>query len=111
MFTSLVASAGESSTAIAFQGARQNYSYFVDAEILADVSDYEGMQNINQGYLDIAEALELVPTDGAPQPCTAIAAAAQHNVSFRHFIPFFFIAFLLPFFCKNILTYLYASCI
>ena len=45
-------------------GGDINYSYFVDAEILADVSDYEGMQNINQGYLDIAEALELVPTDG-----------------------------------------------
>lgn len=43
-------------------GGDINYSYFVDAEILADVSDYEGLQNINQAYLDIDEALELVPT-------------------------------------------------
>ena len=41
-------------------GGDINYSYFVDAEILADVSDYPGLQDINQGYLDIAEALELV---------------------------------------------------
>ena len=43
-------------------GGDINYSYFVDAEILADISDYSGLQNINQGYLDIDEALELVPT-------------------------------------------------
>ena len=45
-------------------GGDINYSYFVDAEILADISDYSGLQNINQGYLDIDEALELVPTEG-----------------------------------------------
>lgn len=57
-----------------------NYSYFVDAEILADVSDYEGMQNINQGYLDIAEALELVPTDGTYIiPYVANAAGVLYN--------------------------------
>ena len=38
-------------------GGDINYSYFVDAEILADVSDYPGLQSINQGYLDIAESL------------------------------------------------------
>ena len=37
-------------------GGDINYSYFVDAEILADISDYSGLQNINQGYLDIDEA-------------------------------------------------------
>lgn len=61
-------------------GGDINYSYFVDAEILADVSDYEGMQNINQGYLDIAEALELVPTDGTYIiPYVANAAGVLYN--------------------------------
>ena len=39
-------------------GGDINYSYFVDADILADVSGYEGMKDINEGYLEIAEALE-----------------------------------------------------
>ena len=38
-------------------GGDINYSYFVDAEILADVSDYEGLKDIKQAYLDIDEAL------------------------------------------------------
>lgn len=29
-------------------GGDINYSYFVDAEILADVTDYKGLQSINQ---------------------------------------------------------------
>ena len=45
-------------------GGDINYSYFVDAEILADVSDYEGLSQIKQAYRDIDEALELVPVDG-----------------------------------------------
>lgn len=45
-------------------GGDINYSYFVDAQILSDVSDYEGLAGINQGYLEIAESLELVPTEG-----------------------------------------------
>jgi len=61
-------------------GGDINYSYFVDAEILADISDYEGMQSINQGYLDIAESLELVPTDGTYIiPYVANAAGVLYN--------------------------------
>ncbi len=61
-------------------GGDINYSYFVDAEILSDVSDYEGMQYINQGYLDIAESLELVPTDGTYIiPYVANAAGVLYN--------------------------------
>lgn len=61
-------------------GGDINYSYFVDAQILADVSDYEGMQNINQGYLDIAESLELVPVDGTYiVPYVANAAGVLYN--------------------------------
>lgn len=61
-------------------GGDINYSYFVDAEILADISDYEGLQDINQGYLDIAESLELIPTDGTYiVPYVANAAGILYN--------------------------------
>src|SRR5699024_11588675 len=45
-------------------GGDINYSYYVDAGILADVSDSDVMSNIKQSYKDILEALEIVPTDG-----------------------------------------------
>ncbi|MDE7428688.1 MAG: extracellular solute-binding protein, partial [Lachnospiraceae bacterium] len=61
-------------------GGDINYSYFVDADILADVSGYEGMKDINEGYLDIAEALELVPVDGTYIiPYVANAAGILYN--------------------------------
>ena len=61
-------------------GGDINYSYFVDAEILADISDYQGLQEINQGYLDIGEALELVPVDGTYiLPYAANAAGVLYN--------------------------------
>ena len=44
-------------------GGDINYSYYVDADILADVSDYPGLADINEAYLDILEALEIVPTE------------------------------------------------
>lgn len=61
-------------------GGDINYSYFVEAEILADVSDYEGLKSINQGYLDIDEALELVPMEGTyAVPYVANAAGILYN--------------------------------
>ena len=61
-------------------GGDINYSYFVDAEILADVTDYKGLQSINQGYLDIAESLELIPTEGTYIiPYAANAAGVLYN--------------------------------
>lgn len=45
-------------------GGDINYSYYMDAEIFADISDYEGLKKIKQAYLDIDQALELVPMDG-----------------------------------------------
>jgi len=61
-------------------GGDINYSYFVDAEILADVSDYAGLQDIKQAYRDIDEALELVPTDGTyAVPYVANAAGVLYN--------------------------------
>ncbi|MEY8427068.1 extracellular solute-binding protein [Lachnospiraceae bacterium 46-15] len=61
-------------------GGDINYSYFVDAEILADVSDYPGLKNIKQAYLDIDEALELVPVEGTyAVPYAANAAGILYN--------------------------------
>lgn len=61
-------------------GGDINYSYYIDAEILADVSDYEGLKNIKKSYIDIAEALEIVPTDGTYSvPYVANAAGILYN--------------------------------
>lgn len=61
-------------------GGDINYSYFVEAEILADVSDYEGLKNIKQAYLDIDETLEFVPTQGTyAVPYVANAAGVLYN--------------------------------
>lgn len=61
-------------------GGDINYSYYVDAEILADVSEYEGMKDIKDSYVDIAEALEIVPTDGTYiVPYVANAAGILYN--------------------------------
>ena len=61
-------------------GGDINYSYYVDAEILADVSEYEGMENIKDSYVDIAEGLEIVPTDGTYiVPYVANAAGILYN--------------------------------
>ena len=61
-------------------GGDINYSYFVDAQILEDVSGYGGLSSINQGYLDIAEALEFVPVDGTYiVPYMANAAGVLYN--------------------------------
>lgn len=61
-------------------GGDINYSYYVDAEILADVSDYGGLEDIKQSYLDIGEALEIVPTEGTyGVPYAANAAGILYN--------------------------------
>lgn len=61
-------------------GGDINYSYFIDAGILADVSDYPGMADINQGYRDILEGLEFVPTEGTyGVPYVANAAGILYN--------------------------------
>ncbi len=61
-------------------GGDINYSYFIDAGILADVSDYSGMADINQGYKDILEGLEFVPTEGIyGVPYVANAAGILYN--------------------------------
>lgn len=61
-------------------GGDINYSYYIDAEILADISDYDGLKNIKQSYLDIDEALKIVPVDGVyAVPYVANAAGILYN--------------------------------
>ena len=61
-------------------GGDINYSYYVDADILADVSDYPGLADIKQSYLDILENLEITPKDGTyGVPYVANAAGILYN--------------------------------
>lgn len=61
-------------------GGDMDYSNFVDAGILADVSDYEGLKTIKQSYIDILEGLEFVPTEGTfGVPYVANAAGVLYN--------------------------------
>lgn len=61
-------------------GGDINYSYFIDSGILADVSDYGGLSDINEGYIDILEGLEFVPTEGTfGVPYVANAAGILYN--------------------------------
>ncbi len=61
-------------------GGDINYSYFVDAEILMDISDYEGLSTIKSSYVDILEGLEFVPVEGTyGVPYVANAAGILYN--------------------------------
>lgn len=61
-------------------GGDVNYSNFVDAGILADVSDFEGLDSIQPAYVDILENLEYVPTEGTfGVPYMANAAGVLYN--------------------------------
>ena len=61
-------------------GGDINYSYYVDADILADVSDYPGLADVKESYLDILENLEITPKDGTyGVPYVANAAGLLYN--------------------------------
>lgn len=61
-------------------GGDVNYSNFLDAEILTDISDFEGISQVKESYLDIAKNLEFVPMDGVyGVPYVANAAGVLYN--------------------------------
>ncbi len=61
-------------------GGDFNYANFIDAGILMDISDFDGLNSIRQNYLDINENLEFVPTDGTyGVPYMANAAGILYN--------------------------------
>ena len=61
-------------------GGDVNFSNFVDAEMLMDISDFEGLSLIKQAYKDIDKNLEFVPTEGVyAVPYVANAAGVLYN--------------------------------
>ncbi len=61
-------------------GGDINYSIFLDAGMLMDISDYEGLHDIKDSYLNTADLLEFVPTEGAyTVPFAANAAGVLYN--------------------------------
>ena len=57
-----------------------NYSNFLDADMLTDISDFEGLNDIKQAYLDIDKNLEFIPRDGVyAVPYAANAAGILYN--------------------------------
>lgn len=63
-------------------GGDINYSYYVDSDILMDISDYEGLKNIKQSYLDMDKFLEFVPEEGVyavPYVGNAACAGILYN--------------------------------
>ena len=61
-------------------GGDDNFSNFLDAEMLMDISDFEGLSLIKQAYLDIDKNLEFVPMDGVyAVPYVANAAGVLYN--------------------------------
>lgn len=61
-------------------GGEYNFSNFIDADMLMDVSDFDGLADIKQNYLDINENLKFVPTEGTyGVPYMANAAGILYN--------------------------------
>lgn len=61
-------------------GGDVNFSSFIDSDMLMDISDYEGLEDIKQSYKDIDKALEYVPTEGVyAVPYMANAAGILYN--------------------------------
>jgi raffinose/stachyose/melibiose transport system substrate-binding protein len=61
-------------------GGDMNYSNFLDAELFMDISDFDGLSDTKQAYLDIDKELELLPTEGIyALPYVANAAGVLYN--------------------------------
>lgn len=61
-------------------GGDINYSNFLDAELLMDISDFEGLSDVKEAYLKMDKELEYVPMDGVyALPYMANAAGVLYN--------------------------------
>lgn len=61
-------------------GGDINYSNFLDAEMLMDISDFDGLADIKDNYLETNKNLEYVPLDGVyAVPYMANAAGVLYN--------------------------------
>lgn len=62
-------------------GGEINYSYFLDADLLMDISDLELVEEVKDSYLEIDKNLELIPQDGVyALPYVANASGVLYNV-------------------------------
>lgn len=62
-------------------GGEINYSYFLDADLLMDISDLESVEEVKDSYLEIDKNLELIPQDGVyALPYVANASGVLYNV-------------------------------
>lgn len=61
-------------------GGDSNFSNFIDANMLMDISDYDGLEMIKENYLAINKDLEFVPQEGIyAVPYAANAAGILYN--------------------------------
>lgn len=61
-------------------GGDINFSNFLDADLFMDISDYEGLADIKESYLEINKNLEFVPKEGVyAVPYMANAAGILYN--------------------------------
>jgi len=61
-------------------GGDINYSNFLDAELFADLSDFDGLNAIQAAYMDIVKSLEFIPQEGVyALPYVANAAGILYN--------------------------------
>lgn len=61
-------------------GGDINFSNFIDADMLMDISDFDGLGSIKENYLAINENLKFVPTEGVyAVPYMANAAGILYN--------------------------------
>ena len=61
-------------------GGDVNYSNFLDSDMLMDISDYQGLEDIKESYLKTAKELEFVPEEGVyAAPYMANAAGVLYN--------------------------------
>lgn len=61
-------------------GGDFNYANFIDADILMDISDFDGLESIKPTYLDIGENLKFVPVEGVyGVPYMSNAAGILYN--------------------------------
>ncbi|MST65964.1 extracellular solute-binding protein [Lachnospiraceae bacterium BSM-380-WT-5A] len=61
-------------------GGDVNYSNFLDSDMLMDISDFDGLDDIKEAYLETDKELEYVPMDGVyAMPYMANAAGVLYN--------------------------------
>lgn len=61
-------------------GGDINYSNFLDSDMLMDISDFDGLSDINAAYLEMDKQLEFIPMDGVyAVPYVANAAGVLYN--------------------------------